>query len=72
MHWVEVSHVIEWAKQSYWMNQMFGDRVANFSPAAGDFAAAWIITKFTEPIRLPLTAYLTPKIAKFIQKKQIP
>lgn len=34
-------------------------------PKVGTFALAWVMTKFTEPIRLGVTLAAVPKIAKF-------
>lgn len=36
------------------------------NPKAGNFAVAWILTKFTEPIRFALTIAITPSIYRFI------
>jgi len=33
---------------------------------AGNFALAWILTKFTEPIRLAFTVTITPTVARFL------
>jgi predicted Kef-type K+ transport protein len=35
----------------------------------GTFAIAWIMTKFTEPLRLGLTVVALPQIAKILGKK---
>lgn len=32
----------------------------------GDFALAWIATKFTEPLRLALTIAITPSVARLV------
>lgn len=37
-------------------------------PEAGTFAVAWILTKFTEPLRLAFTLAITPSVSKFIRK----
>jgi len=38
--------------------------VEYLNPAAGNFAAAWIVTKFTEPFRVGLSIALTPRLAR--------
>jgi hypothetical protein len=38
----------------------------SLNPKAGNFAVAWILTKFTEPIRFGLTIAVTPSIYRFI------
>ena len=38
----------------------------HIDPRKGDFAVAWIATKFTEPLRLALTAAITPTVARLI------
>jgi hypothetical protein len=38
----------------------------SLNPKAGNFAIAWILTKFTEPIRFGLTIAVTPSIYRFI------
>mmetsp|Transcript_23092 Transcript_23092/g.68034 ORF Transcript_23092/g.68034 Transcript_23092/m.68034 type:complete len:159 (-) Transcript_23092:190-666(-) len=37
------------------------------NPTASNFAVAWILAKFTEPLRLPVTLWLTPRIAQFVR-----
>lgn len=37
---------------------------AKISPLMGDFGLAWILTKFTEPLRLVFTASVTPFLAR--------
>jgi hypothetical protein len=41
----------------------------HLNPKASNFAVAWILAKFTEPLRLPATLWLTPRIAAFIRRK---
>eukprot|EP01111_Echinosteliopsis_oligospora_P019665 TRINITY_DN9617_c0_g1_i1.p1 TRINITY_DN9617_c0_g1~~TRINITY_DN9617_c0_g1_i1.p1 ORF type:complete len:205 (-),score=74.49 TRINITY_DN9617_c0_g1_i1:3-617(-) len=36
------------------------------NPAAGHFAVAWILTKFTEPVRAGLTVVIVPPLYRFI------
>jgi hypothetical protein len=36
------------------------------SSKAGNFALAWILTKFTEPLRLAFTVTITPSLARFL------
>ena len=38
----------------------------SLNPKTGNFAIAWILTKFTEPIRFGLTIAVTPSIYRFI------
>jgi len=35
-------------------------------PRVGNFGVAWVITKFTEPLRFVLTAAVTPRIARLV------
>lgn len=37
-------------------------------PTVGTFAVAWVMTKFTEPLRLGVTLAAVPKIAQFFGK----
>ena len=37
------------------------------NPKAGNFAAAWVITKLTEPIRLAIAVAITPYIVRLRQ-----
>lgn len=41
------------------------------NPTVGTFAIAWVMTKFTEPIRLGVTIVIVPKIAQLLGKKDI-
>lgn len=48
------------------------DRLFDLSlvkPKAGNFAVAWILTKFTEPLRALATVALTPSIARLLGKR---
>jgi hypothetical protein len=36
------------------------------NPRVGTFAIAWVMTKFTEPIRLGVTVAVLPKLSKFL------
>lgn len=38
------------------------------NPHAGNFAAAWILTKFTEPVRILVTIAIVPRIARALGK----
>eukprot|EP00536_Pseudo-nitzschia_multiseries_P001004 jgi/Psemu1/300445/fgenesh1_kg.12_\ len=40
-------------------------------PWVGNFAIAWIATKFTEPIRFGATVALTPPLARFLGYKRV-
>ncbi len=35
-------------------------------PAMANFAVAWITVKFTEPVRLPVALFLTPRVARVV------
>lgn len=36
----------------------------------GTFAIAWVMTKFTEPVRLGVTLAVLPKIARILGKSE--
>lgn len=36
------------------------------NPSLANFAVAWITVKFTEPVRLPLALFLTPRVARMV------
>ena len=38
----------------------------HIDPRKGDFAVAWLATKFTEPLRLAITAAITPTVARML------
>lgn len=38
-------------------------------PHVGTFAMAWVMTKFTEPPRLAITAVAVPAVAKYLGRK---
>mmetsp|Transcript_6848 Transcript_6848/g.13147 ORF Transcript_6848/g.13147 Transcript_6848/m.13147 type:complete len:171 (-) Transcript_6848:157-669(-) len=42
------------------------------NPRAGTFAIAWIMTKFTEPIRLGATMAIVPKLGQYVYNKKHP
>lgn len=39
------------------------------NPKASNFAAAWILAKFTEPMRLPVTLWITPRLARIVRAR---
>ena len=39
-------------------------------PSAGIFAIAWVMTKFTEPVRLGVTIYAVPKLSRFLKGRK--
>ncbi len=39
-------------------------------PTFGTFVVAWVMTKFTEPLRLAATIFAVPKIAKFFRPEK--
>ena len=55
---VDVQHWMEWLGAGAWMEDL--------DPRKGDLAVAWIATKLTEPLRLALTAALTPTVARWL------
>ena len=38
-------------------------------PRVGTFAMAWVMTKFTEPPRLAITAVAVPTVARYLGRK---
>jgi hypothetical protein len=40
--------------------------LTKIDPRAGNLAVAWILTKFTEPVRLVLAISITPRIARLV------
>lgn len=38
------------------------------NPRVGTFAVAWVMTKFTEPMRLAVTVAVVPSISKFLKR----
>lgn len=57
--------------ESYTLTKPFAPMVEQY-PWTGNFAIAWIATKFTEPIRFGVTVVVTPSIAKFVGYKPVP
>ena len=54
-----------------WLQRIGADRfidLEHMNASAGNFAAAWILAKFTEPFRLLITAATTPRIAAFVYR----
>ena len=51
-----------------WVALRAGWSPASASGKAGTFAAAYIITKLTQPLRIGLTVVLTPFVAKLYDK----
>ena len=39
------------------------------NPHFANFAVSWIAVKFTEPIRLPISFYFTPRVARWMGAK---
>jgi hypothetical protein len=37
----------------------------------GTFAIAWVMTKFTEPIRLGVTVGIVPQISKWLRQNRL-
>jgi hypothetical protein len=40
------------------------------NPRAGTFAIAWVMTKFTEPLRLGATFVIVPKLGQYVYDKK--
>jgi len=57
--------------ETYTLTKPFAPMVEQY-PWTGNFAIAWIATKFTEPIRFGATVMMTPSIAKFFGYKPVP
>ena len=55
---MDVQHWMDWLGMSGYLEKL--------DPRSGDFAVAWIATKVTEPLRLGLTAVVTPTIARWL------
>ena len=47
------------------INGLFSS-ISNF--AVGTFAISWVMTKFTEPLRLGVTVAIVPTVARFLGK----
>ena len=65
-----VDFVVEWMQ-----NHSYTQGMAPFverNPHFASLAVAWIVVKFTEPIRLPISLFLTPRVSRYlgIQPKQ--
>mmetsp|Transcript_26828 Transcript_26828/g.62707 ORF Transcript_26828/g.62707 Transcript_26828/m.62707 type:complete len:272 (-) Transcript_26828:210-1025(-) len=56
--------------ESYSMTKPVAPMVEEY-PWVGNFAIAWIATKFTEPIRFGATVALTPSLARFFGYKRV-
>lgn len=52
LKWIGVEHFVD---------------LGHLNPKASNFAVAWILVKFTEPLRLPVTLWLTPRIATLVR-----
>jgi len=58
--------------ESYTLTRPVAPMVEEY-PSIGNFAIAWIATKFTEPIRFGATVAFTPTIARYLgYKKRVP
>jgi len=59
-----VEYVVDWMNNHSWSKSMapFIERNPHFA----SLAVAWIAVKFTEPIRLPISLYLTPGVARYL------
>ena len=57
---VDMQHWMEW------VGGWTGGAMEDLDPRKGDFAVAWIATKLTEPVRLAMTAAITPTIARWM------
>jgi Protein of unknown function (DUF1279) len=50
--------------ETHEVTQPYAETIRDDYPWLANFMVAWIATKFTEPLRLPLAAAFTPRIAK--------
>lgn len=65
----EVIAMVEgWGILSESLKKRLDGMVEGASPLMVNFAAAWILTKFTEPLRLVIAGALTPRVARWIGK----
>eukprot|EP00584_Thalassiosira_punctigera_P007479 CAMPEP_0172541874 /NCGR_PEP_ID=MMETSP1067-20121228/12609_1 /TAXON_ID=265564 ORGANISM="Thalassiosira punctigera, Strain Tpunct2005C2" /NCGR_SAMPLE_ID=MMETSP1067 /ASSEMBLY_ACC=CAM_ASM_000444 /LENGTH=307 /DNA_ID=CAMNT_0013327999 /DNA_START=202 /DNA_END=1125 /DNA_ORIENTATION=+ len=55
--------------QNWEWTSKYADKLSE-NPHLANFAVAWFLVKFTEPVRLAAAAILTPKIAKMIGRKE--
>ncbi len=53
--------------EGYSWSEPFVEAIQN-NPHAGNFAVAWILTKFTEPVRMLVTIAIVPRIARALGK----
>lgn len=53
--------------EGYSWSEPFVGAIQN-NPHAGNFAVAWILTKFTEPVRMLVTITIVPRIARALGK----
>lgn len=63
-----VAYVVDWMKDHSWTASMAPWIEAN--PHFANFAVSWIAVKFTEPIRLPISFYFTPRVARWMGAKE--
>jgi hypothetical protein len=61
-----IAKIESWGILSESLKKRLDGMVAGASPMMVNFAAAWIMTKFTEPIRLIVTGLITPSVARFL------
>lgn len=54
---------LEWIKQAGLESYLDVEKI---NSTAGNFALAWILTKFTEPLRLAFVVTTTPKLARYL------
>ena len=59
-----VDVVVEWMQAHTWTQGLAP--VIERNPHFASFAVAWITVKFTEPIRLPISLFLTPRLARYL------
>jgi hypothetical protein len=52
----------------FWLAIRFGWRPTSAAGTAGTFAAAYIATKLTQPIRIAATIVVTPVVAKLYER----
>lgn len=62
-----VKMIAEYIERFEWTTRLA--EAVEKNPHLSNLAIAWVATKFTEPVRLPLTLAITPRVAKFFGQK---
>jgi hypothetical protein len=64
-----VEYVLEFMNKHEWLKPWA--KWVEKKPELANLAVAWIAVKFTEPLRLPISLYITPRIARYFGYKTI-